>query len=49
VDLKVLREVDMVCHFAANPDALGRLNTHVHFEQNIEVTYRLLEKCAATT
>lgn len=48
VDLgKVLRDVDMVCHFAANPDVrLGASNTHVHFEQNIEVTYRLLEECA---
>lgn len=48
VDLgKVLREVDMVCHFAANPDVrLGASNTHVHFEQNIQVTYRLLEECA---
>jgi UDP-glucose 4-epimerase len=48
VDLgKVLREVDMVFHFAANPDVrLGASNTHVHFEQNIEVTYRLLEECA---
>ncbi|MDD1743511.1 MAG: NAD-dependent epimerase/dehydratase family protein, partial [Methanomassiliicoccales archaeon] len=48
VDLeKVLREVDMVCHFAANPDVrLGASNTRVHFEQNIEVTYRLLEECA---
>jgi UDP-glucose 4-epimerase len=44
---KVLREVDMVCHFAANPDVrLGASNTRVHFEQNIEVTYRLLEECA---
>jgi UDP-glucose 4-epimerase len=48
VDLgKVLREVDLVCHFAANPDVrLGASNTRVHFEQNIEVTYRLLEECA---
>jgi UDP-glucose 4-epimerase len=44
---KVLREVDMVFHFAANPDVrLGASNTHVHFEQNIEATYRLLEECA---
>jgi UDP-glucose 4-epimerase len=48
IDLgNVLREVDMVFHFAANPDVrLGASNTHVHFEQNIEVTYRLLEECA---
>jgi UDP-glucose 4-epimerase len=44
---KVLREVDMVFHFAANPDVrLGASNTRVHFEQNIEATYRLLEECA---
>ncbi|MDD1747500.1 MAG: NAD-dependent epimerase/dehydratase family protein [Methanomassiliicoccales archaeon] len=48
VDLKhVLMGVEQVCHFAANPDVrLGASNTRVHFEQNIEVTYRLLEECA---
>jgi UDP-glucose 4-epimerase len=41
------RGVDLLCHFAANPDVrIGASNTHVHFEQNIEVTYRLLEACA---
>lgn len=40
----VLDKVDVVCHLAANPDVrLGAKNTRVHFEQNIEVTYRLLE------
>jgi UDP-glucose 4-epimerase len=39
-----LRDVEVVCHLAANPDVrLGPKNTRVHFEQNIEVTYRLLE------
>ncbi len=39
-----LRDVEVVCHLAANPDVrLGAKNTRVHFEQNIEVTYRLLE------
>jgi UDP-glucose 4-epimerase len=48
MDLKhLLMGVDVVCHFAANPDVrLGASNTRVHFEQNIEVTYRLLEECA---
>jgi len=43
----VAHKVDLVCHFAANPDVrLGASNTRVHFEQNIEVTYRILEACA---
>ncbi|MDD1769621.1 MAG: NAD-dependent epimerase/dehydratase family protein [Methanomassiliicoccales archaeon] len=43
----VLHRADLVCHFAANPDVrLGASNTRVHFEQNIQVTYRLLEGCA---
>lgn len=41
------RGVDVLCHFAANPDVrIGASNTKVHFEQNIQVTYRLLEECA---
>jgi UDP-glucose 4-epimerase len=33
-----------VCHLAANPDVrIGAKNTKVVYEQNIEVTYRLLE------
>lgn len=41
---KALEGVEVVCHLAANPDVrLGAKNTHIHFEQNIEVTYRLLE------
>jgi len=40
----LLEDVDVVCHLAANPDVrLGAKNTKVHFEQNITVTYRLLE------
>jgi len=40
------RGVDVLCHFAANPDVrIGASNTKVHFEQNIQVTYRLLEEC----
>jgi UDP-glucose 4-epimerase len=40
----VLAGSDVVCHFAANPDVrLGAKNTSIHFEQNIRVTYRLLE------
>ncbi|MCX6652188.1 MAG: NAD-dependent epimerase/dehydratase family protein [Methanomassiliicoccales archaeon] len=48
MDLKpALHRVELVCHFAANPDVrLGASNTRIHFEQNIEVTYRLLEGCA---
>jgi UDP-glucose 4-epimerase len=41
---RVMEDVEVLCHLAANPDVrLGAQNTHVHFEQNIEVTYRLLE------
>jgi UDP-glucose 4-epimerase len=41
---RVLDEVDLVCHFAANPDVrAGASDTNLHFRQNIEVTYRLLE------
>ncbi len=41
---KALEGVEVVCHLAANPDVrLGAKNTHIHFEQNIEVTYKLLE------
>jgi UDP-glucose 4-epimerase len=39
-----LKDVDVVCHLAANPDVrIGAKNTKVVYEQNIEVTYRLLE------
>ena len=39
-----LKGVDVLCHLAANPDVrLGATNTRAHFDQNIAVTYRLLE------
>lgn len=38
------RDVEVVCHFAANPDVrVGASDTRVHFDQNIEVTYRVLD------
>jgi UDP-glucose 4-epimerase len=40
----VIRGADMIYHLAANPDVrLGEQNTRVHLEQNIIVTYNLLE------
>jgi UDP-glucose 4-epimerase len=40
----ILDGVDAICHFAANPDVrIGTSDTSVHFRQNLEVTYRLLE------
>ena len=39
-----LQGVDVLCHLAANPDVRsGATNTRAHFDQNIAVTYRLLE------
>jgi UDP-glucose 4-epimerase len=39
-----MRGAEAVFHFAANPDVRqGPNNTRVHFDQNIEVTYRVLE------
>jgi len=39
-----IKGADMVYHLAANPDVrLGAENTRVHLEQNIIVTYNLLE------
>ncbi len=41
---RTMQGADMLCHFAANPDVrIGATNTRAHFDQNIEVTYRLLE------
>lgn len=41
---KACKDVDFVCHVAANPDVrLGALDTRVHLEQNILATYNLLE------
>lgn len=40
----VCKDVDMVCHIAANPDVrLGASDTKVHLDQNILATYNLLE------
>lgn len=39
-----IKGADMVYHLAANPDVrLGEQNTRIHLEQNILVTYNLLE------
>lgn len=39
-----MKGCDVVFHFAANPDVRqGPSNTRAHFDQNIEVTFRLLE------
>jgi UDP-glucose 4-epimerase len=47
MDLDAITEnVDAVAHFAANPDVrVGASDTRTHFDQNIEVTYRVLESC----
>jgi len=38
------RNIDIVCHVAANPDVrLGATDTRVHLDQNILATYNLLE------
>ncbi len=38
------RDIDLVCHVAANPDVrLGASDTKIHFDQNILATYNLLE------
>jgi len=41
---RACKDVDMVCHVAANPDVkLGASDTKVHLDQNILATYNLLE------
>jgi len=41
---KALENIDIVYHFAANPDVRrGEKDTKIHFEQNIVATYNLLE------
>ena len=41
---KTCKNIDLVCHVAANPDVrLGASNTKVHLDQNILATYNLLE------
>ncbi|MEI6795702.1 MAG: NAD-dependent epimerase/dehydratase family protein [Methanomassiliicoccales archaeon] len=43
-----MRGAEAVFHFAANPDVRqGPNNTRVHFDQNIEVTYKVLEAMRA--
>ena len=46
-DLRPLfRRVDTVYHFAANPDVrLGKQGPKAHIEQNVLMTYRILEAC----
>ncbi|WP_440946648.1 NAD-dependent epimerase/dehydratase family protein [Methanosarcina sp. T3] len=40
----VCKDIDLVCHVAANPDVkLGASDTKVHLDQNILATYNLLE------
>ena len=48
-DLRPLfRRVDTVYHFAANPDVrVGKQGPKAHVEQNIVMTYRVLEACRA--
>jgi UDP-glucose 4-epimerase len=41
---RACRDIDLVFHVAANPDVrLGASDTKIHFDQNILVTYNLLE------
>ncbi len=41
---KTCKDIDLVCHVAANPDVrLGASDTKVHLDQNILATYNLLE------
>lgn len=44
----IFRRVEVVYHFAANPDVrLGKEGTKPLFEENVLVTYRVLEACRA--
>ncbi len=44
----VFRRADIVYHFAANPDVrMGRDGPKAHIEQNVLMTYRVLEACRA--
>ncbi len=41
---RACRDIELVCHVAANPDVrLGASVTKIHFDQNILATYNLLE------
>ena len=40
----IIKNADMIFHLAANPEVrIGATNTKVHLEQNVMVTYNLLE------
>lgn len=42
----LLKRSEILSHFAANPDVrIGASDTTTHFDQNIKVTFRLLESC----
>jgi len=44
----VFRRADVVYHFAANPDVrMGKEGPKAHIEQNVLMTYRVLEACRA--
>jgi UDP-glucose 4-epimerase len=41
---KIVDNSDIIFHLAANPDvAIGTVNTHIDFQQNVQATYNLLE------
>ena len=41
---KTVDNSDIIFHLAANPDvAIGTVNTHIDFQQNVRATYNLLE------
>jgi UDP-glucose 4-epimerase len=41
---KIVDNSDIIFHLAANPDvAIGTVNTHIDFQQNVQATYILLE------
>jgi UDP-glucose 4-epimerase len=41
---KIVDNSDIIYHLAANPDvAIGTVNTHIDFQQNVQATYNLLE------
>jgi UDP-glucose 4-epimerase len=41
---KIVNNSDIIFHLAANPDvAIGTVDTHIDFQQNVQATYDLLE------
>jgi UDP-glucose 4-epimerase len=41
---KIVNDSDIIFHLAANPDvAIGTVDTHIDFQQNVQATYSLLE------